>query len=289
MSSVRRKEPSRVRSSCARPTRSSLRVLLAALALALAAADTADDAGEDARRRAEALRLGARPARGLHADELRRGAGQGDGGAAARVAVKRPGKMRWEYAQPDGRVIVLDEKAIRIWNPEEKQLQIAKLASAERLADRARLPDGAGRPARHLHRRARSPRPSAPSAACACARRATRASSRSSSGSTRRPSSCASRSSWTCSATARACASTGSSRTRASRRPRSSSKRPRAPRSSISADARRNARSCGCIRMSGRQCTIEGARAARGAGVLTMPRRRIVGARPSPGRSRNLP
>lgn len=43
------------------------------------------------------------------------------------VTVERPGKMRWEYAAPDGRVIVLDGKAIKIWNPEDKQLQIAAL------------------------------------------------------------------------------------------------------------------------------------------------------------------
>jgi outer membrane lipoprotein-sorting protein len=46
------------------------------------------------------------------------------------VVVQRPGKMRWEYAQPDARVIVLDGSAIRIWNPEEKQLQIAALSKS---------------------------------------------------------------------------------------------------------------------------------------------------------------
>jgi outer membrane lipoprotein carrier protein len=48
--------------------------------------------------------------------------------ARGSVIVERPGKMRWEYAPPDGRVIVLDQNAIRIWNPEEKQLQIAPLS-----------------------------------------------------------------------------------------------------------------------------------------------------------------
>ena len=46
------------------------------------------------------------------------------------VVVQRPGKMRWEYAQPDGHVIVLDGSAIRIWNPGEKQLQVAALAKS---------------------------------------------------------------------------------------------------------------------------------------------------------------
>ncbi len=52
------------------------------------------------------------------------------------MIVKRPGKMRWEYEKPDGRVIVLDGSAIRIWSPEEKQLQIAPL-SAENVSPTA--------------------------------------------------------------------------------------------------------------------------------------------------------
>lgn len=47
------------------------------------------------------------------------------------VMVQRPGKMRWEYAPPEGHVIVIDEKAIRLWSPAQKQLQIAPLANAK--------------------------------------------------------------------------------------------------------------------------------------------------------------
>ncbi len=43
------------------------------------------------------------------------------------VLVERPGKMRWEYGKPDGRVIVLDGETIRIYDPSDKQLQIATL------------------------------------------------------------------------------------------------------------------------------------------------------------------
>ena len=50
--------------------------------------------------------------------------------ARGSVVVKRPGMMRWEYAKPDGRIIVLDGKSIRIWNPEDKQLQIAAISGA---------------------------------------------------------------------------------------------------------------------------------------------------------------
>jgi outer membrane lipoprotein carrier protein len=50
--------------------------------------------------------------------------------ARGSVVVKRPGKMRWEYAKPDGRIIVLDGASIRIWNPEENQLQIAAISAS---------------------------------------------------------------------------------------------------------------------------------------------------------------
>ena len=70
------------------------------------------------------------------------------------VIVERPGKMRWEYAAPDGRVIVLDKDSIRIWNPEEKQLQIARALGGKRVAHGARLPARPGGAARHVQRRA---------------------------------------------------------------------------------------------------------------------------------------
>jgi outer membrane lipoprotein carrier protein len=116
-----------VRSSFARPT-SSARALLACLVLALVAADTEDEA----RSTLDAVQKrydGVRDLRAsfeqtsfsvaLGTETISRGA----------VTVERPGKMRWEYAAPDGRVIVLDKVAIKIWNPDEKQLQIAPLSA----------------------------------------------------------------------------------------------------------------------------------------------------------------
>lgn len=41
------------------------------------------------------------------------------------VIVERPGRMRWEYDKPDARIILLDKGAIRMYVPEDKQLQIA--------------------------------------------------------------------------------------------------------------------------------------------------------------------
>src|SRR5262249_16796804 len=110
----RKREPSRVRSSCARPTRSSLRALLAVLALALAAADAPDDVGKtlDAvQKRYDAVK----DMRAAFTQTSFAAALGKESEARGTVAVERPGKMRWEYAPPDGRVIVLDEQAIRIW------------------------------------------------------------------------------------------------------------------------------------------------------------------------------
>ena len=43
------------------------------------------------------------------------------------VAVKRPGRLRWSYAPPDGRVILLDPTSLRIYSPAERQLQVMPL------------------------------------------------------------------------------------------------------------------------------------------------------------------
>ena len=45
------------------------------------------------------------------------------------VVVERPGRMLWKYEEPDPLVIVLDGDALRIYNPADRQLQIAPVAS----------------------------------------------------------------------------------------------------------------------------------------------------------------
>ena len=115
-----------MRSSCARPTS---RLLAAACLLALVGAAAPDDPAKtlaavqkryDAVRdlRASFVQKSFSPALGKETE------------SHGTVVVERPGKMRWEYAPPDGRVIVLDGSAIRVWNPEDKQLQIASLAKS---------------------------------------------------------------------------------------------------------------------------------------------------------------
>jgi outer membrane lipoprotein carrier protein len=43
------------------------------------------------------------------------------------VVVKRPARMRWEYREPEPRVIVIDGDTLRIFSPVDRQLQIAPL------------------------------------------------------------------------------------------------------------------------------------------------------------------
>ena len=49
--------------------------------------------------------------------------------AEGHVWVRRPGRMRWEYQTPEPRVIVVDGETLRLYSPDDKQLQIAPLAS----------------------------------------------------------------------------------------------------------------------------------------------------------------
>ena len=45
------------------------------------------------------------------------------------VTIKRPGRMRWEYSGPEPRVIALDGTVLRMYLPEDEQLQIAPLGA----------------------------------------------------------------------------------------------------------------------------------------------------------------
>jgi len=47
--------------------------------------------------------------------------------SAGKVTILRPGRMRWEYTAPEARVIALDGQSIRMYLPEDEQLQIAPL------------------------------------------------------------------------------------------------------------------------------------------------------------------
>ena len=116
-----------MRSSFARPTNSA-RAFLVCLVLALVAAGADDETA----RTLDAVQKRYDAVRDLRASFVQTSYSAALGkesSSKGAVIVERPGKMRWEYAAPDGRIIVLDKDAIRIWNPEEKQLQIAALSA----------------------------------------------------------------------------------------------------------------------------------------------------------------
>jgi outer membrane lipoprotein-sorting protein len=44
-----------------------------------------------------------------------------------RVVVARPGRMRWEYTEPEPSVIVVDRTSVQLYSPSEKKLEIMPL------------------------------------------------------------------------------------------------------------------------------------------------------------------
>ncbi|HYB73153.1 MAG TPA: outer membrane lipoprotein chaperone LolA [Candidatus Sulfotelmatobacter sp.] len=50
--------------------------------------------------------------------------------ASGTVAVKRPGKMRWEYAEPDPRLFVTDGTTFWAYSPEDKQVLVRETKGA---------------------------------------------------------------------------------------------------------------------------------------------------------------
>lgn len=116
-------EPGPVTSSSALP-RPSRRAPLLLLALALVGG--AEQPPEDAALAAVQKRYDA--VRDLRARFMQTTSNSGfQEVAKGTVLVQRPGRIRWTYDPPDGRVIVLDGAAIRSYSPEDKQLQIAPL------------------------------------------------------------------------------------------------------------------------------------------------------------------
>jgi outer membrane lipoprotein carrier protein len=45
------------------------------------------------------------------------------------VAIARPGRMRWEYGEPEQTVLVVDAEAVRLYSAADKKLQIAPLGA----------------------------------------------------------------------------------------------------------------------------------------------------------------
>lgn len=49
--------------------------------------------------------------------------------ASGKITVKRPGKMRWEYEEPDRQIIVTDGKNLWIYRPDDNQVMIGEFPS----------------------------------------------------------------------------------------------------------------------------------------------------------------
>ncbi len=45
------------------------------------------------------------------------------------VMIARPGRMRWEYGEPEASVLIVDADSVRLYSPAEKKLQIAPLGA----------------------------------------------------------------------------------------------------------------------------------------------------------------
>ena len=50
--------------------------------------------------------------------------------ATGTLAAKRPGKMRWEYAEPEPRLFVTDGKTFWAYSPEDKQVLVSEVGGA---------------------------------------------------------------------------------------------------------------------------------------------------------------
>ena len=50
---------------------------------------------------------------------------------AGRLVLKKPGRMRWEYSQPEGKLFVSDGKWVYFYSPSENRAEKAKLKEAD--------------------------------------------------------------------------------------------------------------------------------------------------------------
>ncbi|MDL2122116.1 MAG: outer membrane lipoprotein carrier protein LolA [Deltaproteobacteria bacterium] len=49
--------------------------------------------------------------------------------ASGKITVKRPGKMRWEYEEPDRQIIVTDGKDLWVYRPDDNQVMMGEFPS----------------------------------------------------------------------------------------------------------------------------------------------------------------
>lgn len=52
---------------------------------------------------------------------------------AGKVAISRPGKMRWDYSEPKGRTLVSDGKAMTLFDPSDNQALVSEISKEQDL------------------------------------------------------------------------------------------------------------------------------------------------------------
>ena len=118
-----------MRSSCDRSA-NRLRALAAAVCLALVAGGGDSEGADRILERVQKRYDGIRDVRArFEQHSLVASLGREDVSRGT-VVVQRPGRMRWEYEEPERNVIVIDEKAVSIYSPADAKLQIAPLDAA---------------------------------------------------------------------------------------------------------------------------------------------------------------
>ncbi len=54
-------------------------------------------------------------------------------GATGRVVIQKPGRMRWDYAEPKGKVLVMDGEKITLYDPSDRQALVGAQPKDENL------------------------------------------------------------------------------------------------------------------------------------------------------------
>lgn len=117
-----------------------VRLLLAALLAATAAA--ADDAGLELARRVDQRQAAVRDLTARFEQRYRSGALGRELVERGTLAIRRPGRMRWEYREPERKTFVSDGRAFYFYVPADRQV-IVRQTSGERGLT-ARLLSGEG-------------------------------------------------------------------------------------------------------------------------------------------------
>jgi outer membrane lipoprotein-sorting protein len=103
---------------------------LAVLALLATAADGGADPAAELLARVQTRYEGIRDVHARFEQSSRVAALGREDESRGRLVIARPGRMRWEYVEPEPSVLVIDGEAVRLYSPGDRKLQIAPLGGA---------------------------------------------------------------------------------------------------------------------------------------------------------------